>query len=315
LRSLLSEMATERVMFSQDQISKYLDRIQLPQDKRELDVSKLTPEDALEHLALLQKLHLAAIPFENLNLHYSPHHQISVHPQELFKKVIGDDNGRGGYCMELNRLFGTLLLSLGFRLYSGGGRVFVEGTWTGWSHMVLLITIGDLKYHVDVAFGADGPVVPMPLDHSGTVRKHISPATARLQWRNLPGSTDPDQRLWIYEHRRNGDIDWDTKYCYTELEFLPSDYNSMNYFTSTSNQTFFTRTIIVDRKILDDAGEYAGSLILFGNTIKWRIHGVKKEEIELKTEDDRLDALEKYFGIKFGEVERDGIRGLPSEIK
>jgi arylamine N-acetyltransferase len=307
-------MAT-RVTFSNGQISKYFDRIQLPKEKRELEVAKLKPEDALEHLALLQKLHLASIPFENLSLHYSPHHQISIHPQELFKKIISDDNGRGGYCMENNRLFGTLLLSLGFTLYSGGARVFTEGTWTGWSHMVNLVTIGDVKYHVDVAFGSDGPVAPMPLDRTGTVRKHISPATARLQWRNIPGNTDSNQRMWIYEHRRNDDVDWDVKYCYTELEFLPSDYNSMNYFTSTSNQIFFTRVIIVDKKILDDAGEYAGSLTLFGNSIKWRIHGVKENKIEFKTEDDRLDALERYFGIKFGDVERDGIRGLPSEIK
>jgi arylamine N-acetyltransferase len=311
-----NEMAAERirVTFTKDQLSKYFERLHIPEDRRHHDVTKLKNEDALKYLALLQKHHLAAVPFENLTLHYSTHRQVSVHPEALFKKIIADNNGRGGYCMENNCLFGTLLFSLGFNIYSGGARVWAVNAWTGWSHMVNLVTIGDTKYHVDVAFGSDGPVVPMPLDRSGTVQPHIRPAMARLQWGNIPGNTDPAQRLWVYEHRINDDADWVMKYCYTELEFLPSDYNLMNYFTSTSHKTFFTRMIVVDKKLLDEDGEYKGSLIVNGNTMKWRIHGVKEREIEFKTDAERLDALEKYFDIRFDEAERDGISGLASQL-
>ena len=311
-------MATERVRvkYTEDQLSKYFDRLDIPENKQQYDVTNLSAEDALNYLAYLQKHQLASIPFENLSLHYSSHHSISVHPQELFKKIIGDNNGRGGYCMEANCLFGTLLYSLGFTIYSGGARVYTpDGQWTGWSHMVNLVTLGSTKYHVDVAFGADGPVVPMPLDRSGTVQPHISPAKARLQWRNIPGNFDPEQRLWVYEHRRNDEAEWDIKYCYTELEFQPCDYSIMNYYTSTSHKTFFTRNVVVDKKLLDEQGEYAGSLIMFDNTIKWRIHGEKEKEIEFETEAERLEALEKYLGIKFGEAERDGIAGLASQLK
>jgi arylamine N-acetyltransferase len=309
-------MAAEqiRATFTKDEVSQYLDHLKIHQDQRHYDVASLSHEDALSYLALLQKHHLAEVPFENLSLHYSAHHQVSVHPQELFKKIITDNNGRGGYCMENNCIFGTLLLSLGFDIYSGGARVYAAGSWTGWSHMVNFVTIGHVKYHVDVGFGAEGPAVPMPLDRSGTIQPHISPAVARLQWCNIPGNTDPNQRLWVYEHRRNNDTEWEIKYCYTELEFQPCDYNIMNYYTSTSHKTFFTRTILVDKKILEDNGEYAGSLILSGNTMKWRIHGVKEKEIEFETEVERLEALEKYFGIKFGEAERDGISGLASQL-
>jgi arylamine N-acetyltransferase len=304
-----------RVVFTRDQVSKYFERLKIPEAKRHYDVANLENEEALNYLALLQKHHLAEIPFENLTLHYSTHHQISIHPEELFKKIIADNNGRGGYCMENNCLFGTLLLTLGFSIYSGGARVYIGGPWTGWSHMVNLITLGDIKYHVDVAFGADGPVVPMPLDRSGAIQPHISPAVARLQWRNIPGNNDPNQRLWVYEHRRNEDTEWETKYCYTELEFQPCDYNIMNYYTSTSHKTFFTRDIVIDKKLLDKDGEYAGSLILNNNTLKWRIHGVKEKEIKFETEVERLDAIEKQFGIKFGKAERDGISGLASQLK
>jgi arylamine N-acetyltransferase len=294
-------MATDqiRATFTKDQLSKYFDRLKIPENKRQYKVANLENEDALKYLALLQKHHLAEIPFENLTLHYSTHHQVSIHPEALFKKIIGDNNGRGGYCMENNCLFATFLYTLGFKIYSGGARVFDGGEWTGWSHMVNLVTIGDTKYHVDVGFGAEGPAVPMPLDHSGTIQPHISPAVARLQWRNIPGNTDPSQRLWVYEHRRNDESEWVI----------------MNYYTSTSHKTFFTRTVVVDKKILDENGEYAGSLIVFGNTIKWRIHGVKEKAIEFETEMDRLKALEEYFGIRFDEAERDGIRGLASQLK
>jgi arylamine N-acetyltransferase len=122
----------ERPTLSQEQITKYLDRLSLPEEQRVYDVAKLEPQVALEYLAVLQKLHLVAIPFENLTLHYSAHRQISLHPDQLFKKVIADDNGRGGYCMENNCLLGMLLRSLGFTLYSAGARVFDNGNWTGW---------------------------------------------------------------------------------------------------------------------------------------------------------------------------------------
>lgn len=278
-------------------------------------VANLTPEDALQYLSLLQKRHLIHIPFENLTLHYSAHRQVSIHADELFKKIIGDNNGRGGYCMENNGLFNALLHSLGFSVYSAGGRVFDDGKWTGWSHMVNLVTIGEIKYHVDVGFGAEGPVGPMPLDHTGTVQPHIEPSEARLQWRNISGNTDPNQRLWVYEYRRGQDSEWESKYSYTELEYLPQDYAIINYFTSTSPRTFFTRVTVVEKKIVGEHGELAGNLILMGNTLKWRIKGKKEKEIEFSSETDRLESLEKHFGMIFSQVEREGIRGLPSEIK
>ena len=308
-------MAADRPTYSNQQITQYFERINFPEDKRQYDVSTLKPADALTYLTLLQKHQLAEVPFENLTLHYSAHRQICLHPEELFKKVVLDKNGRGGYCMENNCLFGTLLRSLGFTIYSGGARVFDGGHWTGWGHMVNLITIDGIKYHVDVGFGADGPVVPMPLDRTGTIQHHISPGAARLQWRNISGNTDPDQRLWVYEYKRDDSSDWQAVYSYPELEFQPQDYAAMSYFTSTSPRTFFTQLVVVERKLLDEQGELCGKLTLNGNNLKWRVHGELEKEITFASESERLEALEKYWGIKFGVAEREGIRGLASEIK
>lgn len=123
----------EQPVLSRDQLTRYFERLQVPRDTRVYDVAGLQPEETLRYLALLQKLHLVEIPFENLSLHYSPHRQISIHPDELFRKIIADDNGRGGYCMENNTLFGALLRSLGYVLFSAGARVYVGSGWSGWS--------------------------------------------------------------------------------------------------------------------------------------------------------------------------------------
>ncbi|KAF2178215.1 arylamine N-acetyltransferase 1 [Zopfia rhizophila CBS 207.26] len=306
----------QRPVLSRDQITKYFERLKLPQEHRKYSVAGESPEDALTYLALLQKLHLVEIPFENLTLHYSHHRQLSLHPDELYKKIIGDDNGRGGYCMENNSIFGMLLYSLGYNIYPAGARVYDRNQWSGWSHMVNIITIGESQFHVDVGFGANGPTQPLKLEKSGTIYEHIRPAATRLQWRNIQENTDSGQRLWVYEHRIDDQSDFCTTYCFTELEFLPSDYNLMNYYTSTNPKTFFTQTIIGEKKILGgkDNGDLVGNLIL-GNNLKWRIHGKKEREINFESEDDRVKALEEFFGIKLGQVERHSIRGLTSEIK
>ncbi|KAF2465519.1 arylamine N-acetyltransferase 1 [Lindgomyces ingoldianus] len=309
--------STQRPVLGKDQITQYFERIKLPEEHRKYRVAGMRPEETLEYLALLQKHHLVEVPFENLTLHYSHHRQISIHPEELFKKIVEDDNGRGGYCMENNGLFHILLYSLGFNIYSAGGRVYEGSVWSGWAHMVNIVTIGESRYHVDVGFGANGPVRPLKLDRSGAIHKHMQPAAMRLQWRNLNENTDQNQRLWVYEHRVDEKSDFVPTYCFTELEFLPSDYALMNYFTSTNQKTFFTQTIVGEKKILggENNDELVGSLILEQKNLKWRIYGKKEREIQFETEQDRVSALEEHFGIKLGQVERDSIRGLTSEIK
>lgn len=182
--------------------------------------------------------------------------------------------------------------------------------------MINLVTIQGQKYHVDVGFGVEGPIVPMPLlrEGEGTLQDHVSPSKAGLQWRSIPGTTDEGQRMWVYSYLRDDKTGWNMRYCFTETEFLLADYELMNYFTSTSPRIFFTRTIVAEKKIMHE-GKLVGNLILGDREVKWRINGVKDKEIRFEREEDRLEALEEWFGIKFGEAEREGIRGMASEIK
>lgn len=122
----------QRPTYTKDQVTAYFDRIKLPQKHRKYDITSLNAEETLEYLTVLQRHQLVEVPFENLTLHYSHHRQISTHPELLFEKIVGDNNGRGGYCMENNCFFGTVLYSLRFDIYSAGARVYDNGSWTGW---------------------------------------------------------------------------------------------------------------------------------------------------------------------------------------
>ena len=120
----MTSKLSARPTYTDAQVSDYFSYIRLPNDSYDLQYtpSKLhEPGNSLRFLRLLQQHQLAAVPFENLSLHYSPHHSISLDPEYLYSKIVG--TGRGGYCMESNCFFGTVLRSLGFNVCSVGARV------------------------------------------------------------------------------------------------------------------------------------------------------------------------------------------------
>ncbi|KAI5301797.1 N-terminal acetyltransferase, partial [Ascosphaera pollenicola] len=69
----------------------------------------------------LQAAHLRTIPFDNLGIHYNREHRLSLEPDALVDKLV--TRKRGGYCMESTGLFGMVLRTLGYELYTGGTRV------------------------------------------------------------------------------------------------------------------------------------------------------------------------------------------------
>jgi arylamine N-acetyltransferase len=113
-----------RQTYTPSQIQQYYERVQLPKSYRDTPVSTIAnTREGLVFLTLLQKHQLAFVPFENLELHYSSHHTITLDPQHLFHKIVERNAGRGGYCMENNALFGTVLRSVGFDIVSIGAKV------------------------------------------------------------------------------------------------------------------------------------------------------------------------------------------------
>ncbi|KAL0256452.1 hypothetical protein SLS55_008847 [Diplodia seriata] len=309
--------------YTKTQLRQYFDRISLPENLRVYDVTLMGPRGKLDYLALLQKQSLSTIPFENLGLHYSQHRRISLDPDELFQKQVLTQ-GRGGYCMENNLVQNIALRSLGYHVYSAGARVKggPDAAYNGWSHMVNLVTIeahkSPEKYLVDVGFGPNGCTQPLRLDRNAcdTTALQIAPAEMRLVWKNVDGNTDPHQRLWVYQHRISNEQPWLDMYCFTELEFLPQDYELMNYWTSTSPKVWFTQKIICAKMVIDspENSELVGVMIL-QDDLKLRIHGKTESQQTFGNEEDRVAALDRVFGINLSRPERAAIKGLVSEIK
>lgn len=122
-------------------IKQYLERIQY---RKKTEVSK-------EVLWELQKAHLLAVPFENLDIHCQQ--EISLNLAAVFDKVVR--NKRGGFCYELNGLFYFLLKSIGFEAKMVSGRVATtEGTYgPEYDHLAIVVCLEGIDYLVDVGFG------------------------------------------------------------------------------------------------------------------------------------------------------------------
>lgn len=183
--------------------------------------------------------------------------------------------------------------------------------------MVNIVTIGSARYGVDVGFGPNGQTHPLALDHTGSILPQIAPASMRLVHKNISENTNADQRLWVYQHRINDESEWQDMYCFTDLEFLPADYMIMNYFTSTSQKTWFTQKIVCAKMVFgerEEKEELVGAIIL-QDDLKRRIKGQTEVIEKFETEEDRLRALETHFGIVLNPAEREGINGMASEIK
>ncbi|OIW25441.1 cysteine proteinase [Coniochaeta ligniaria NRRL 30616] len=294
-------------VYTEAQLGQYFDHIAFPRTVPN------QAENTLDFLAELQKRNLTRVPFESVSLHYSRRRLLSLDPEDLFAKIV--TNSRGGYCMEVNAFFGTVLRSLGFTLISAGARVNGRSGYKGWDHMVNIVTIDQKSYLVDVAYGSNGPYHPIPLEPDIEFNG-IYPAQGKLEYKALPQHTDPKQRVWVFSSRPDADAAWKEEYAFVETEFFPGDFEIMNMMTMTAPQSLFVQTVIATRILLNQQdGEPEGVIILFKNYIKRRIR--KHTEIiqTLTTEDERVGALKDYFFIELKPEEQRAIRGLPSELK
>jgi N-hydroxyarylamine O-acetyltransferase len=90
-----------------------------------------------ETLRALHQAHLLAVPFENLDIPLGR----PIIPEEaaLFRKIV--EEGRGGFCYELNGLFAALLRELGFKVTLLSARVArAEGGFgPEFDHLTLLV--------------------------------------------------------------------------------------------------------------------------------------------------------------------------------
>jgi N-hydroxyarylamine O-acetyltransferase len=197
-------------------VDAYLERIGL--DRGDLSLNAVS-------LRRLQRSHLLAVPFENLDIHWN--RPILVDTGRFYEKIV--EQKRGGFCYELNGLFNELLRSLGFITRLISARVF-NGKIHGpeYDHAAIIVTIGEEEYLADVGFG-DFTAEPLRL----VPDIEQLDATGKFVIRRFDGE-------YLEVAKRDGDT-WKSQYIFKDLARNLSEFTEMCDFQQYSPDSHFTK--------------------------------------------------------------------------
>ena len=174
--------------------------------------------------------------------------------------------------------------------------------------MNIVVIIDSVRYFVDVGYGAEEALMPLPLKPFKTAMSLNR--TARLEHRpiHLNSANAPNQNLWVFSVAQEGG-EFVEQYALSETELFPHDYKMMNYFTSSHPDSFFSTAIMAVR-VISEGDDVKGLYSLFRDEVKHRNEKGEKTLVEkLETEEQRVKALEKYFAIVLNEEEKKAIIG------
>lgn len=119
------------------------------------------PPATLEGLRAVHRAHLRAIPYENLDVQLG--RPVTIERGPVLEKILG--RRRGGWCYEMNGVFGWALEELGFRVTRVAGAVMREAMGDAFigNHLVLKVELDEGLHLADVGFG-DGPLEPFAIE-------------------------------------------------------------------------------------------------------------------------------------------------------
>ncbi|NML34067.1 arylamine N-acetyltransferase family protein [Paraburkholderia antibiotica] len=240
----------------------------------------------LDVLQAIHRLHPAAIPFENLNpLTRCP---VRLDLESIQRKLVTAK--RGGYCFEQNILFANVLMQLGFKVTPLLARVVwgrEPGAIPPRTHMALRIDIGNDAWIADVGFG--GVTLTAPLCLSAGLAQPIPLGTFRLADAGhdtlyLEVQTHDGNWARVY-HIDLGPVEW-------------VDYETSNWYTSTSPDSVFAHNLMVCR-VLPEL-----RLALFNDQYTERDgEGQVVLERRLASAAELADCLRERFGLNLEDID------------
>ncbi len=229
----------------------------------------------IKTLRALHRAHLTAVPFENLDIHLG--RPIVLDPDAFFRKIVGER--RGGFCYELNGLFGELLRFLGFEVSLLSGRVALDAGGFGleFDHLVLRVRVDDgTRWLADVGFGRSFHE-PLSLDLPRTEDAE------GLSYRAVDQGAE-----WHVEARTpSGELR--PQYAFTLAPRELASFAGMCAFHQTSPESHFTRKAVCSRL------GARGRTTLSGDTLIEVLGEVRRETpIEAGA---REEVLARCFGV------------------
>lgn len=232
---------------------------------------------SLATLRALHGQHIAAIPFENIDVLLD--HGVDIAPAAVDAKLIA--GGRGGYCYEQNLLFKRVLTALGFQVEGLLARVRwmkpAEAPLGARTHMALRVTIDGEAWLSDVGFG--NAVLPQPV----RMASRAAQPTRHEPYRLTPVGDD------LLLETQLDDV-WSPVYQLSLQPQLDVDYVAVNWYTATHPQSHFRHTLMVT--LTTAAARYA----LAGNrlTIRPRDGEASREWLDVAGMEQ---ALVEIFGL------------------
>ncbi|MCF4994522.1 arylamine N-acetyltransferase [Pseudomonas syringae] len=236
------------------------------------------PPPTLETLRQLQRRHTGEFPFENVSTIIGE--PVLIDLPSIEHKVL--HGRRGGYCYELNYLYLTLLLELGFDARGITGRVVMaqpEGAWTARTHRLSLVHIDGVRYVTDVGFGGMVPTAPLLLD---TDAEQPTPHESYCIEQQADG----------YMLRAYVTGEWRPMYLFDLQRQEHIDYTIGNWYVSTHPESSFASRLMAAR-----TGDGWRRTLSNGSFAIHRL-GADSVRREITDVDALIALLEQEFGVR-----------------
>ena len=234
------------------------------------------PETIVPDSQLLKKLHFAhctTVPYENLDIIRGI--PLRLDDEGLYQKVV--EEGKGGYCFELNGLFAWLLRELGYKVTEYASRYLRgESSIPMRRHRVLRVEAADGVYCADVGIGEVCPRYPLKLVE-GLEQPQFDECYR----------FDKDEFLgWVLMDYYKGQ--WRQFYSFTEEPQLPQDYVALSCYCEKHPDSPFIHAEMFSLKTA------TGRITLDGNVYK----EFKDGEVTVKElREDEMPAAYAKFGL------------------
>ena len=225
-------------------------------------------------LRSLHRQHLFTVPFENLDIPLGT--PIRLDLSRLYDKIVV--RRRGGFCYELNGLFGELLATMGFEVQMLSARVRREDGGFGpeFDHMLLKVQLEE-PWLVDVGFGDS---------FCGSDHLSLGGADQVDGHRYVVLPRDGEWELLREDEKGNVPL-----YLFRDYAHAFGEYQEMCDYHQSSPESHFTRNWICSRATPEGRVTLANMRLIVTSA-------GHREETQLSTESDLRHGLQELFGIE-----------------
>jgi N-hydroxyarylamine O-acetyltransferase len=300
----------ERMELSNEEMHSYCERIGYHWDADDSPSKKMLYE--------VHRLHMLAIPFENLSVFLEDGVNLSL--QAIARKFSDTKLARGGYCFEQNRMLAAVLLKLGFEVETKEGRVWLDDGekfrkpyLPVRNHIVVLCRAGKQLYLCDVGFGRLLPCEPIPLQSDTEIENGWCTTQLIVDQQDTQLTSQEMWYMWYLDPIVDA---WKRGYSFdVNAEFSWVDAEPANMFVHSHPDSVFTQVLYIESAKADC------HTLLFGNELRQERFAKDDDSFLTRTvtsvvSGSHLRALcQEHFSIALGATMADDLFAINAAAK